>query len=321
MSSDASEVREEARLAEEIRSLARERKAVILAHNYQVPEVQDIADFVGDSLRLSQIAAKVKADVIIFCGVSFMAESAAILAPDKIVVLPVPDAGCPMADMVTREALIRRKRELPGMPVVCYVNSSADVKAESDICCTSSNAVSIVESLPEDEVLFIPDRNLGSWVAGQTKKKVVLWDGYCLTHHRVTLRDLEAARAAHPDAVVMVHPECRPEVTARADVVCSTEKMVQYARGSPARKFLVGTEMGLLYKLKKENPDKEFYLLSPGLICPNMKKTRLVHVREALRNCGPRVTVPEHVRVRARVALDRMLAVSDGAPFPQGGAH
>ena len=300
---------ETAWLAGKIRRLKKERNAIILAHNYQIGEVQDIADFVGDSLRLSQIAAKVDEQVIILCGVYFMAESAAILAPDKTVILPAIDAGCPMADMVPRESLLKRKKELPGVPVVCYVNSSAEVKAESDICCTSSNAVRVVKSLSEDRILFVPDKNLGSWVAKQVDKKVILWEGYCLTHHRVTLEDVEKAKKAHPDAVVMVHPECRPEVTDLADVVCSTEQMVLYAHKSRARKFLVGTEMGLIYKLKKENPEKEFYLLSQGLICPNMKRTTLRHVLNALETLEPRITIPDEIRIRAKRALDRMLAV------------
>ena len=300
---------ETASLMEKVRRLKKERNAIILAHNYQIGEVQDVADFVGDSLKLSQIAAKTDAGVIVLCGVRFMAESAAILAPDKVVILPSIDAGCPMADMVTRESLLEKKKDLPGVPVVCYINSSAEVKAESDICCTSSNAVRIVKSLSEDTVLFVPDRNLGSWVAKQVDKKVILWEGYCLTHQRVTPEEVQRAKAAHPDAVVMVHPECRPEVVDLADIVCSTEQMARYARESPAHKFLVGTEMGLIYKLQKDNPEKKFYLLSQGLICPNMKRTSLRHVLDALITLEPRITVPDEIRIKAKRALDRMLAV------------
>ncbi|NLN17233.1 MAG: quinolinate synthase NadA [Firmicutes bacterium] len=294
-----------------INDLKKKRRAIILAHNYQLPEIQDIADFVGDSLGLSQQAAKTDAEVIVFCGVDFMAETAALLSPDKKVLLPAPDAGCPLAETITPEELRAKKREHPEAAVVCYINSSAAVKAESDICCTSSNALRVVESLPQEEILFVPDANLGQWVASQTKKKIILWDGCCITHHRVKPEDVEQVRRSHPDGIVLVHPECRPEVAALADYVGSTEGILKFARQSPAKKFIIGTEMGILHRLQRENPDKTFYLLSPGLVCPNMKRTAsLAMVEAVLRDMSNQVTVPEEIRDRALAAVERMLAVS-----------
>jgi len=294
-----------------INDLKKKRRAIILAHNYQLPEIQDIADFVGDSLGLSQQAAKTDAEVIVFCGVDFMAETAALLSPDKKVLLPAPDAGCPLAETITPEELRAKKREHPEAAVVCYINSSAAVKAESDICCTSSNALRVVESLPQEEILFVPDANLGQWVASQTKKKIILWDGCCITHHRVKPEDVEQVRCSHPDGIVLVHPECRPEVAALADYVGSTEGILKFARQSPAKKFIIGTEMGILHRLQRENPDKTFYLLSPGLVCPNMKRTAsLAMVEAVLRDMSNQVTVPEEIRDRALAAVERMLAVS-----------
>lgn len=298
-------------LSEEIKRLKKERRAVILSHVYQRPEVQEIADFVGDSLGLSQQAAKTDAEVIVFCGVHFMAESAAILSPDKIVLLPEIKAGCPMADMVTVEALRERKEEIPGVIVVCYVNTSAAVKAESDVCCTSANAVKIVSSLPEDRpVLFIPDENLGQYVARQTGRKIHLWEGYCNTHDKLFAEDVLAAREAHPHALVLVHPECRPEVIDLADAVASTTGMIRFARESDAREFIVCTETGILHQFRKQCPDKEFYLASDKLICPNMKATTLEKVHRALVTLEPRVTVPPEIREKALRSLERMLAVT-----------
>ncbi|RKO67831.1 quinolinate synthase NadA [Desulfofundulus salinus] len=298
-------------LSEEIKRLKKERRAVILSHVYQRPEVQEIADFVGDSLGLSQQAAKTDAEVIVFCGVHFMAESAAILSPDKIVLLPEIKAGCPMADMVTVEALRERKKEIPGVIVVCYVNTSAAVKAESDVCCTSANAVKIVSSLPEDRpVLFIPDENLGQYVARQTGRKIHLWEGYCNTHDKLFAEDVLAAREAHPNALVLVHPECRPEVIDLADAVASTTGMIRFARESDAREFIVCTETGILHQFRKQCPDKEFYLASDKLICPNMKATTLEKVHRALVTLEPRVTVPPEIREKALRSLERMLAVT-----------
>ncbi|MDF9409241.1 quinolinate synthase NadA [Pelotomaculum isophthalicicum JI] len=297
-------------LTGEIIRLKKERNAVILSHLYQRPEVQDIADFVGDSLGLSQQAAATDADVIVFCGVHFMAESASILSPEKIVVLPDEHAGCPMADMVDEVALARKKQEMPDAIVVCYVNTSAEVKAECDIACTSANAEKVIKSLPEDKpILFVPDKNLGSYVAAKTGREMVVWEGCCNTHDRLTADDLLAARAAHPTALILVHPECRPEVVALADVVASTTGMINFARESSAREFIVGTEMGILHPLHKHCPDKQFYLASDKLVCPNMKKTTLEKVHRALINLEPRVDVPKQIRERAVRCLDKMLAV------------
>ena len=296
-------------IKEQIRRLARERNALILAHNYQRDEVQEIADLTGDSLGLSMEAARTDKDVIVFCGVHFMAESAAILAPEKIVLLPRPDAGCPMADMVTPEGLRKMKADFPGAPVVTYVNSSADVKAESDICCTSANAVRVVNSLEEKEVILVPDRNLGHYISLHTDKTCHLWDGYCPTHERLEVEDIKRALDEHPDALFLAHPECPPEVVAMAHHVTSTSGMYEFARTSPAKRFIVGTEMGILYRLRRENPDKDFILPTSRLICPNMKLTSLEDILRSLQTMSPEITVPAEVSERARTALERMLAV------------
>lgn len=297
-------------IKQQIRQLLVERNAVLLAHNYMRDEVQEIADITGDSLALSMEAAKTDADVIVFCGVHFMAESAAILSPDKQVLLPRPDAGCPMADMVTVEALEALKRQHPGVPVVTYVNSSAEVKAHSDICCTSANATSVVKSLPDSTIIFVPDRNLGRYVAKFVpEKKFIFWEGYCPTHERMSVEAVLQKKAAHPDALFICHPESAPAVTDLADHACSTSGMYDYCRTSSAKKFIVGTEAGILYKLRIENPDKEFILASPALICPNMKLTSLEDVLYSLQTMTPVVRVPEEVRLKAKAALDRMLAV------------
>ncbi|WP_298439931.1 quinolinate synthase NadA [Geobacter sp.] len=296
-------------IKQEIRSLLKERNAVLLAHNYMRDEVQEIADITGDSLGLSQEAAKTSAAVIVFCGVHFMAESASILSPDKTVLLPRLDAGCPMADMVTVEGLRELKARHPGVPVVTYVNSSAAVKAESDICCTSANAVKVVNSLPDREVIFVPDRNLGQFVAAHSDKTFHFWDGYCPTHERLKAEDVLRMKGAHPDALFICHPECNPTVSALADHVCSTSGMYDYCRTSSARTFIVGTEAGILYRLRRENPGKEFILASPALVCPNMKLTSLEDILEALKTMTPVVKVPEEIRVPAKRALDRMIAI------------
>ncbi|MGK2907799.1 MAG: quinolinate synthase NadA [Desulfuromonadales bacterium] len=293
----------------EILRLADERDALILAHNYQRDEIQELAHITGDSLALSVEAARTTKPVIVFCGVHFMAESAAILAPEKIVLLPRLDAGCPMADMITAEGLREFKRQYPGVPVVMYVNSSAAVKAESDICCTSANAVKVVESLAEAEVILAPDRNLARYIAAQVDKICYFWDGYCPTHERFTVQDAKVAMADYPEALFMAHPECPPEVLALADHVCSTSGMYTFARENPAQRFIVGTEAGILYRLRKENPGKEFILPTTRLVCPNMKLTSLEDVLRALQTMSPQVTVPEEVRIAAKVTLDRMLAV------------
>jgi quinolinate synthase len=297
-------------LKAEIRKLLSERNAILLAHNYQRDEVQEIADITGDSLGLSREAAKTAADVIVFCGVHFMAESAAILSPEKTVLLPREDAGCPMADMITGPDLALFRDAHPGTAVVTYVNSSAEVKALSDVCCTSGNAVNVVKSIPAGkEIFMVPDRNLAQWVAKVSNRPLTWWDGYCPTHERLTVDATVKAKEAHPDAVLVVHPECPPEVVAMADAVLSTAGMYAWCRRSPAKEFIVGTEMGILYRLRKENPGKRFHIASRALLCPNMKLTTLEDVRDALVSLSPVITVPEGVRVRAKAALDAMLAV------------
>jgi len=296
-------------LADDILRLKRERNAVILAHNYQPGEVQEVADLRGDSLELSRAAAREEAEVIIFCGVDFMAETAAILSPDKRVVMPAAGASCPMASMITARDLRGFKEENSGAAVVCYVNSSAEVKAESDICCTSANGVEVVASLAEETVLFVPDRNLGRYIARFTDKRIITWNGYCYVHDRYTPEDVSRACALHPEAEVLVHPECRPEVIDLADGVYSTSGMARRAKESPSREFIIGTEVGMNYRLKEENPGKEFYPLSEKAVCLDMKKTTLERVRSALETLEPRVTVPEEVAGRARVAIERMLSI------------
>jgi len=297
-------------LLERIGELKRRRNAVILAHNYQVPEVQDAADFVGDSLELSRKAAGLEASTIVFCGVHFMAETAAVLAPGKTVLLPEIEAGCPMADMINGRELRAWKVQYPGLPVVCYVNTSAEVKAESDICCTSSNAVAVVESLGVDRVLFVPDKNLAAYVARETGKTTIAWDGYCYVHHRFTPRDIEEARARHPQAEVWVHPECPLDVSSLADKVLSTGKMVLEARRTSCREVVIGTEKGILYRLSKENPSVTFYPARETALCAHMKMTTLEKVARALETGTHRVEVPRDIADRARGAIQAMLEIS-----------
>ncbi|MDO8716523.1 MAG: quinolinate synthase NadA, partial [Dehalococcoidales bacterium] len=299
----------DAGLKAEIISLKKKRNAVILSHNYQLGEIQDIADFVGDSLELSQNAAKTDADVIVFCGVHFMAETASILCPDKTVLLPDMHAGCPMADMITAERLRQKKKEHPNAVVVCYVNTTAEVKAESDICCTSANAVKVVESLGDREILFVPDQYLGSYVADKAGREMILWPGYCPTHARIQPQDIERQRAEHPQAKVIVHPECRPEVKALADEVLSTGGMIRFARENKATEVVVGTEIGILHRLRKENPQKKFFAASEQAVCPRMKLITLERVLWSLQEMTPVVKVPEEIRLRAKVPVDRMMAI------------
>ncbi|HVP97126.1 quinolinate synthase NadA [Methanoregula sp.] len=298
-----------ATLQEEILRLKKKRNAIILAHNYQRPEVQDIADLTGDSLELARAAAALDSDTIVFCGVDFMAETAAILAPEKTVLLPVTDACCPMAGMVRAEELRFARSRHPDAAVVCYVNTTADVKAESDICCTSANAIDVVNAVREDTVIFVPDKNLGQYVARFTKKTVLPWEGFCLVHDRYTPADVTRAKELHPDAVVLVHPECRPGVIDRADHVASTSGIVRHIRNAPGNEFIIGTEIGILHRLEKECPGKRCYPLSEKAVCVNMKKTALVHVRDALISHQPGIVVPEEIAGRARRAIERMLAV------------
>jgi len=303
-------VNHNAEIIAEIVKLKKQKHAVILVHNYQRPEVQDIADFIGDSLELSQKASQTTADVIVFCGVHFMAETAYIINPKRTVLLPEPESGCPMADMITAEALIAKKKELPGVTVVCYVNSTAAVKAESDICCTSANAVKVVQSLAAKEILFVPDQYLGQWVSQKTGKPMHLWPGFCPTHMRVLAEDILREKQLHPGAVALVHPECRPETKAVADEVMSTGGMIRYARESKARELIIGTETGIIYRLQKENPGKVFYPATEKAVCPNMKRITLEKVLWALQEMQHRIIVPEDIRVKALSAVEKMLALA-----------
>lgn len=294
----------------DIIDLKKDRNAVILAHLYQWPEVQDIADFVGDSLDLSKKARDTEADVIVFCGVSFMAETAKIVNPKKTVLLPEPAAGCPMADMADAQDIIRLRQEHPDAAVVCYVNSSAEVKAESDICCTSSNAVKIVGSLKEDEIIFVPDRNLGHYVSlFFPDKKFILHEGYCPTHNKILAEDVRKARAARPGIPILAHPECRPEVLELSDYIGSTAQIIDYAVKSDGKQFIIGTEMGVLHRLEKLCPDKRFYSLHPALVCPNMKKTTLTSVLHSLDKLQYKVELDSLLMEKAAVSIERMLSV------------
>lgn len=299
------------KIAARINELKVKKGAVILAHNYQLGEVQDIADFTGDSLELSIKAAKTDAKLIVFAGVLFMAETAKILSPSKTVLLPVMESGCPMADMADAQALRELKAKNPGATVVTYVNSTAAVKAESDICVTSANAVKIVDGLPKDTpIIFVPDRNLGAYTALKTGRKLILWPGFCPTHMRITEAQLKAAREDYPDAVIIAHPECRPEVSALADAVLSTGGMCKYVKESKAKRFVLATEMGIIHRLRKENPEKRFFPVSEQAVCPNMKMIRLEHVLESL-ECGKHVIeVDPAIIDRARLPIERMLELS-----------
>lgn len=298
-------------LVERINKLKKERNAVILVHNYQIPEVQDIADYVGDSLGLSIQASKTDAEVIVFCGVHFMAETAAIISPNKKVIMPEVHAGCPMADMINIEGLRKIKKENPNAKVVCYVNSSAEIKAESDICCTSANAVNVVRSLKDaKEIIFVPDKFLGNYTSTKVKdKKFILWQGFCPTHAKILPQHITAVKEKHPNAVVMVHPECRPETIALADEVLSTGGMLKFASETDAKEIIVGTEIGIIYRLQKENPDKKFYSAYDQAICPNMKMTNLEKVLWSLEDLETEVKVPKAIADKARVAIEKMLII------------
>ena len=297
--------------SEEIVRLKKARNAVILAHNYTRGEVQDVADFTGDSLELARRAVEVEADVIVFCGVWFMAETAKILNPAKTVLIPEPSAGCPMADMITGAQLRELKAKNPGAKAVCYVNSTAEVKAECDICVTRGNAEKVMARFaPDEKILFVPDQHLGGHIAGLLKREYTLWPGYCPTHAAVTVGAIEAARKLHPGAVVMVHPECAKDVRAAADRQLSTGGMCRFARESEAKEFIVGTEVGILHRLRMENPGKAFYPVSERIVCPNMKKTTLDNLAESLREMKTEVTVSADIAARAKRAIDAMLAVA-----------
>lgn len=293
-----------------IKKLLKEKNAIMLAHNYQPPEIQDLADMCGDSLELSIRAADTDAEVIVFCGVHFMAETASIISPDKTVLLPRHDAGCLMADMINAESLEAKKASMASMPVVTYVNSTAEVKALSTICCTSANVVKVVNSLPEKEMLLAPDRNLAMYAASKTNKTIHVWDGYCPTHEWLTAADAAKAKADHPEAVFMAHPECRPDVLVLADVVESTSGMLRYASQSPHMAFIVGTETGLLHPMQKQNPDKTFYPASKKMVCRNMKRIGMSDVALCLENLSGQVKVPEDIRIPALAAVTRMLDLS-----------
>ncbi len=290
-----------------IKKLARERNAIILAHNYQPAEIQDLADLCGDSLELSRKAAQTEAAVIVFCGVHFMAETASILSPDKKVLLPRQDAGCLMADMITAEALRAKIASLPPMPVVTYVNSTADVKALSTTCCTSANVIQVVNSLDAEEMLLTPDRNLAMYAAAKTGKKIHIWEGYCPTHEWLKPEDVVQARQAHPDAVFLAHPECRPEILEIADVIASTSGMLKYAAQSKESEFIIGTEQGILHPMQKANPDKHFYPASRKMICKDMKKIGLEDVLKSLEEMSGEVKVSEEIRIPALKAVQAMI--------------
>jgi quinolinate synthase len=308
-------------LEDKIRQLKKKRQAIILAHNYQLPEVQDVADFHGDSLELSRTAAATDAKVIVFCGVHFMAETASILCPDKLVIMPDVNAGCPMANMITASELKKLKEKHPGACVVGYVNTSAAVKAELDICCTSTNAVAVVNTIIKDsaaggsafggkkEIIFVPDKYLADFVSKETSRKLISWNGFCPTHIKILPQDIKREKRFHPQAKVMVHPECLPGVVALADVVLSTSKMCKFAKETSAKEIIVGTEVGLIYRLKKDNPDKEFYPASEAAVCPNMKRATQEKIIWALEELKEEIRVPDDIRRRAKKAIDRMLEI------------
>lgn len=292
---------------EEIKKLKKKKNAVILVHNYQRGEVQDIADYLGDSLGLSRQARNTEADIILFCGVSFMAETAKILSPEKKVLIPRKEATCPMANMVTQEDVLEFRRKHPEVKVVSYVNTNADVKAVSDVCCTSANAVEVVKNIKADKVLFVPDRNLGSYVKRFVDKDITLWDGFCYVHENITQEEIISMKKKNPEALLSVHPECRPEVINLADDVSSTSGMVKLARKSRAEKFLIGTEEGILHRLRKENPEKEFFNTGKARICSDMKLTHLRDIYLALKEEKYEINLPEDIVARSRDALGKML--------------
>jgi len=294
-------------LIDEINRLKKEKGAIILVHNYQRPEIYRVADFIGDSYGLSREASETKAHMIIFCGVHFMAESASILNPDKKVIIPAIDAGCPMADMVKAEDLRELKKKHPDAAVVCYINTTAEIKAESDIVCTSSNAVKIINSLPHKRIIFIPDKNLADYAAGYTDKEIIPWNGFCYVHTKFSPEELAKSKKLRGNAKVIAHPECPSGVRALADYICSTSGMIGYAKQSDAEEFIIATEMGMIEMLKLHVPGKTFYTAPPGSTCVNMKKTNLKLVLEALENEAPIITVPQEIRLRAKEVLDRMV--------------
>jgi quinolinate synthase len=300
-------------IIEKIKELKKKRNTVILVHNYQIPEVQDIADYLGDSLGLSIKASQTNADVIVFCGVYFMAETAKILSPEKKVLIPDKTAGCPMADMITAKQLRELKQKYPEAKVLCYVNTPAEVKAECDLCCTSANAVKMVrEALKnEGEIIFVPDKYLGDYVSKQTKKNLILWDGYCPSHVKILAEDIEKQKKLHSQALVLVHPECTPEVIKLADEVLSTSGMCKFAKKSETKEFIIGTETGIIYRLKKENPDKNFYPATELAVCPNMKKINLEKILWTLEEMKYEILLSSDIISHAQISIQRMLNFID----------
>lgn len=298
-------------ITESIEKLKKEKNAVILAHNYELPEVQDIADFVGDSLGLSMTAAQTDADVIVFCGVHFMAETAKILSPSKTVLLPDLKAGCPMADMIDAQSLQALQAKHPGAVTVCYVNTTAEVKAYCDYCCTSGNALKMAQHIlkKHNEIIFVPDQYLARYVSDQLGHPFITWEGFCPTHARILPEDIEKARQLHPNAKVLVHPECKPELTKLADLVASTEKMCSFVRDDAATEFIIGTELGIIHRMKKENPSKQFYPVSDKAVCPNMKRINLEKILRSLQEMTHEITVPKETMDKARGAIERMLEI------------
>jgi quinolinate synthase len=294
-------------LQERIRGLVKEKHAILLAHNYQRAEIQEIADLTGDSYELSVKASKTDADIIVFCGVRFMAESAKILSPGKTVLLPNANAGCPMADMITAQQLEGLKSQYPEAAVVSYVNTNADVKALSDVCCTSSNAVNIVKAVPAKQVIFVPDKNLGSYVKKFVDKDMIIWNGYCPTHHHIYPEEIKLLKEKYPDAPFVCHPECRPGVVELADRVTSTSGIIKFTKEDPHQRFIIGTEEGIMYQLKKNNPEKEFILASHGFICPNMKRTMLEDIVLALEKNQFEIKLSPAIIEKARLPLERMI--------------
>ncbi|MBD3380415.1 MAG: quinolinate synthase NadA [Candidatus Omnitrophica bacterium] len=298
-------------LQRKILELKKKKGALIVAHNYQRDEIQEIADITGDSFALARAVTEAEQGLIAFCGVKFMAESAYILNPEKTILLPVEEAGCPLADMATVEKLRKKKDEYPEAAVVCYVNSTAAVKAESDICCTSSNAINVVRSLKEEKVIFVPDKNLGRYVREHVpEKELILWDGYCVVHMRLTEEHVLSTLELHPEAEFIAHPECRKEVLKHAGFVGSTAAMIKHVKKSPKNEFIVGTERGIIYKLKRDNPEKTFHIPTDQFICANMKLTTLGWLARALEKEVYRITVPDEIAFKAKKALSRMLEVT-----------
>jgi quinolinate synthase len=295
-------------LKQAILKLKEKKKAVILAHNYQIPEIQELADFLGDSLELAKVSTNISSNLIVFCGVRFMAETAKILSPQKEVLLPVLSADCPLAEMITPQQLLQLKRENSQHWVVSYVNTYASIKALSDVCCTSANAVKVVKNIPAEKIIFVPDKNLGWWVKENVpQKEIIIWQGFCYIHEQFNLDDFEKAKEIYPDAEVIVHPECRPELLKRADFVLSTSGMLKRAKESKAKRFIIGTEEGLIYRLKRENPDKEFYSLGAVRTCVNMKKTTLKELYLCLEKEIYPIRLDKDLIEKARIPLERMV--------------